>query len=65
MVEAAANRIHAVNGVGPNYVLPAEMRVAVCYFGIAFDHVEGSVGLVSWVALSEGAAAAAVPVGGG
>ena len=46
-------------------MLPAKMRVAVRYFGIAFDHVEGSVGLISWVALGEGAAAAAVPVGGG
>ena len=62
-VVEVAEGVHAVNGVGPDYMLLAEMRVAVCRLGLLHDRVKGTVTLIAWVALTEGAAAAAVTVG--
>ena len=64
LVVEVAKGVHAVNGVGPHYMLLPEMRVAVCRFRLLLDRVEGTVTLIAWVALTEGAAAAAVTVGG-
>ena len=63
MVEATQG-IHAINGVGPDDMLLSQMRVAVCNLGILFDHVEGTVGLIAWETLTEGAAAAVMATGG-
>lgn len=64
LVVEVAEGVHAVNGVRPNYMLLPKMRVAVCRFRLLLDHVEGTVTLIAWVALVEGAAAAAMTVGG-